>query len=210
MSGRWRGLGLLAAWASSLWLLLLPRGLPPLERPAGLGRRLLGPVASLVASAQWVRFDAAARAGQGERALALAEAAIELDPGAWQGWFTLASHLIYDRGAEALEAEPARQREWIRAGLDLLVRGSRVARESAELEIVLGSSLTMMVALRAVPLQWPGGARAALEEGSEALERARLAGHPHATAMLTEAREHLAVLAAGGWPADWPADLRPD
>jgi hypothetical protein len=190
----------------TIWLLVPPERPPGPARATSLGQRLIGPVASLVASAQWVRFDAALLAGEAQRAYAIAQRAIELDPGAWQGWFTLGSHLIYDRGAELREAEPSRQRAWIRAGLDVLEEGARRSREPAELDLVRGGSLTQMVALRAERLAWPGGALAAIEEGIEALERARERGHPHAEVQLELARQTRDALRAGQRPPSWPTD----
>ncbi|MFT4538146.1 MAG: hypothetical protein ACI835_000579 [Planctomycetota bacterium] len=197
MSARQRAFGTLLLWAATLWVMTPPSSFSVALRSSSLGERLLGPVASLVASAQWVRFDLALRVGEPERAYELAERAIELDPGAWQGWFTFASHLIYDRGAETLEPDPHKQRAWIRAGLDMLTEGVKHARDPAELEIISGSCLTMLVALRARSIEWPGGAEAAIAEGLEALQRAAALGHPHAAVFEDNARRLLSQLRAG-------------
>lgn len=180
-----RRLALLAAAA----LCLVPwRGTaaPP---EGGFATRLIGPVASLGASIEWILFDLDAYEGRHEAAYVHAERALRLDPGAPVGWTQLAHHLMYERGSGQNERDPRERVRWLRAGLDLLERGEARCREPERLALVRGQTLCVFVAgLITVdpedPLPWPGGLPAALEEGRTALERARDAGLAPAAPLL--------------------------
>ena len=186
----------LGAWALTLWLLW------PAERarepgpPAPLGERLLGPIASLAASVQWVRFDLALRDGRFERAYARADAALALDPVSPEGWLTLGRHLVTYRASPENEPDPARRAAWIRAGLEVLAEGERESNAPGELALAQGVFLAFYVAAIAgeAPreLDWPGGERGALEEAREAFGRAAGHGHPRAAAGLEAVEAALA------------------
>ena len=64
---------------------------------------------SLAASGLWVRYDLELRAGRPELAYAFAHLALELDPGAAEGWTALAAHLAYDRASREEELDPGRR-----------------------------------------------------------------------------------------------------
>lgn len=168
------------------------------QRPPGLGERLLGPVSSLASSAIWVRFDLALREGEPARAYALAERALELDPGAWQGWSSLGLHLVFERGSGESELDPAERRRWIRAGLEVLQRGAGRARRPGELHLLGGVVLAAHIAPRADELGWPGGAPAALRAALPELDRAVELGIERAPRLAEEARQLLAGLDTGG------------
>jgi len=161
--------------------------------------RLLGPIGSLAASVEWVRFDLALRAGRNERAYARAESALRLDPVSPEGWLTLGRHMITLRGSAANEADVGRRMRWWRAGLDLLARGEEQSNAPGELALAQGVYLAFYVdeflaADDWMPDLWPGGRLAALREALEALERAEAHGHPRAHTTLHEALERV-----GGW-----------
>lgn len=106
---------------------------PPRERSG-----LLGPIASLAASIEWVRFDTALSRGRTDLAYERAEHALELDPASTDGWAFFASHLVFDRGSAEVEHDPQRRWEWIRAGLEVLEHGEETAREPARLVLYRG------------------------------------------------------------------------
>ena len=97
---------------------LWPRDNAAKGRPADPLGRLMGPFASLLASAEWVRFDLALYEGRPEAAYAHAERALDLDPGAVAGWQYLAHHLIFERGSELEAGSPDERRAWIQAGIE--------------------------------------------------------------------------------------------
>jgi hypothetical protein len=188
----------LAAWLAVL-ALLVPWERAPEEpaAPSSIPRRLLGPVASLAASVQWVRFDVALRDGAPERAYAIAETALALDPGAHQGWYTLARHLVFDRASRESEPDPPERRRWIRAGLDVLERGEPLARDPGELAFARAQILAFYVAvIPEAELHWPGGAEAALEAGIATFERSAALGHPQGSEYAGYARAELSAIRA--------------
>lgn len=166
-------------------------GRPP--RPS-LTARLLGPIASLAASAEWVRYDLALEAGDYPLAYERAERALALDPHSPHGWDLLGSHLVFLRGGALLEENPARRVEWMQAGLDVLSRGAQRSRAPASLHMVRGQILALFIAELAndpAALPWPGGERAALAAGIAAFDQAHALGHPKA-----HERKHQAQAAA--------------
>ena len=182
---------------------LWPRG-PATEAPReGLGERLLGPVASLVASACWVRFDLALRDGEPGRAYALAEFALDLEPGAWQGWSNLALHLAFDRASAEVEPDPQQRRRWIEVGLEVLERGIEHVRRPEELHLIAGLVRAAYVGPQAEVLAWPGGGVGALRAALRNFEQAEALGQPRAAALALEARAILAVLERGERPESW-------
>ena len=143
-----------------------------------LGERLLGPTAGLLASVEWVRFDALVRDGRFEAAYAVAERALELDPHSPQGWLHYASHLGHFRASEENEADPTVRRRWIRSALTLLNKGEVSCKRPGELALSSGLILLMVARLeeKTGSLGWPGGAAAAQSEAEEALARTVAAG----------------------------------
>ena len=112
-------------------LLLVVTQVAPRERSgaSSFGQRLLGPIATLAAAAEWVRFDLALREGRPEEAYARAHRALALDPGAPEGWITLAQHLILQRGTVLREPDAEARRAWIEAGFEALAEGEARSRE---------------------------------------------------------------------------------
>jgi hypothetical protein len=122
-----------------VWFVAIALSLAGLARdPAESRRGLLGPIAGLAASIEWVRFDSALSRGRTDLAYARAEHALELDPTSTDGWSYFASHLVFDRGSAEVEHDPERRWQWIRAGLEVLERGEATAREPARLVLYRG------------------------------------------------------------------------
>jgi hypothetical protein len=159
-----------AGWGGALALALLPATTGH-ERPSTTLGRLLGPIGSLAATVQWVRVDAALDAGRPERAYALAELALALDPQTTGGWLHLARHFAYQRGSPEVEADADRRTQWVRRGLAVLARGEERAREPHLLRFERGL-LLVHVGLSDGAVPWPGGPEAALEEAARAMEEA--------------------------------------
>ena len=149
--------------------------------PSSLGRRLLGPVAGLMASAEWVRFDWYVREGRFERAYAAAERALAFDPRATQGWTHLASHLAFGRASMESEPRPQVRLRWIRAGLSALKRGEQQAAVPADLAYLRGLILAWVTDLESLGAPaapgWPGGKQAARLAAADAFHAAGEAGN---------------------------------
>lgn len=172
-----------AAWLLVAACLVPWRGAGPGDS-GPLPRRLLGPIPSIAASVEWVRFDAALREGRYERAYAHAERALRLDPAAPQGWITFASHLTYFRGSAETEPDPAARRAWIEAGTALLERGEAVASDPGELAFARGLMYAHVATVDGPQgLVWPGGRRAAADLAAAAFHRAGELGHPRGFAV---------------------------
>lgn len=164
------GLGCLVAAAALAWTS------PPEPRRAmdGPTARLLGPLSSVLASAEWLRFREALHRGDEARAYAIAERALELDPTAVDAWTTLAAHMIYNRGSVEDSPDPEDRRRWILAGLDLLVRGRERCPWPGPLALLEGE-IAWSLAERPRQFEpWPGArdelgprALAALREAAE-------------------------------------------
>jgi hypothetical protein len=142
---------------------------------------LLGPVAGLAASAEWVRFDWYVREGRLERAYASAERALALEPRATQGWTHLASHLAFGRASLESEPKSLSRLRWIRAGLDLLKQGEQQAAVPADLAYLRGLILTWVADLEELGGQaapgWPGGTDGARLAAADAFHSAGEAGN---------------------------------
>lgn len=164
---------------------LWPRGTAAQRRPADPLGRLMGPFASLLASAEWVRFDLALYEGRLEAAYAHAERALDLDPGAVAGWQYLAHHLIFERGSELGADSPDERRAWIQAGIERLEEGSEHVESPADLVLIQALAWSWVAEQdEAGGLDWPGGASVARERSNRALIRAADLGHPGAVRML--------------------------
>lgn len=166
----------LACWALVTLFLWPWGGVEPSNRT--LGERLLGPATSLLASVEWVRFDALVHEGRYEAAYAVAERALELDPHSPQGWLHYASHLGRFRASAENEVDSAARRRWVRAALDLLKAGEERCERPGELALSSGLILLLVARLEEETggLGWPGGTAAARAEAEECLARAVLAG----------------------------------
>jgi hypothetical protein len=182
----------LAGWAlvAALLAFAWQRDARP-AAPSSLAERLLGPLAGFAADIQWVRTHDAMRRGDFALALARAESALALAPGATGGWLFLARHLAFDRASEEREADPGRRRAFVAAALDLARRGESSAREPAELALWQG--LVRVKEAAEGDLVWPGGTRALLGDAAAELERAATLGHPDGAALAVGARRRLAA-----------------
>jgi len=165
-----------ALWLAALGLLLVPlpeRGAARRDAPVLV--RLLGPIATVAASAQWVRVDLAIRAGREGLALARARTALALDPGASEGWIFLTRHLALELASPTRESDPEVRAAWLRAADELARLGEEHAREPGELALWRGLFLYTAATLDP-DTRWPGGRRALLGEAERAFARAEELG----------------------------------
>jgi hypothetical protein len=140
-------------------------------------RRLLGPVAELAASVQWIRFQKARLEGRPDLALARAESALELAPENPAGWRMLSSHLALFLSSPEREPDPALRLRWFRAGIEVARTGQARADDPADLAI--WRSVLFSTKAEVDPeLPWPGGTAALWEEAARALEEAAELGAP--------------------------------
>lgn len=184
-TGRYAGVVCLAlAVAAGVWSVRRM----PVRPEASLAERLLGPIAELTATAQWVRADAAWADGRVDVYDARAEFALRLAPGDPNGWIYYAHNLVYDRPSPAREPNRTVREHWVKAGLDVLAEGERKCRSPGRLAfqsaIVFLSMAQMDDADRPLSIT-----RAeAWTSAAEAFERAALAGEPLAAEAAEGAR----------------------
>ena len=175
-----------------LLALLLP-GLftspPPNASARPLPLRLLGPVADVAASIQWVRFQRARLDGRVELAIARAESALELAPENSAGWEVLAAYLALLLGSPEREPDPGRRLHWFRAGLAVTERGEEQATRGGDLAVARAILFATKAELDP-QLPWPGGVPALWEEAARAWDRAaELDAHPFAAEVAEIARK---------------------
>lgn len=191
----------IAGWTAVAALLavavLLGRAGPAESAPSSLPMRLLGPVSSAAAGVQWVRVRTSMHDGRTDQALARAQLALELDPGATGGWLLICAHLAFDRASATREPDPERRLAWVRAALRLAARGERTARAPAELAQFQGLLLGQ-IAQADAPLPWPGGARALWLEAAEDFERSARLGARDGEELAAAARRHAAEAEGDG------------
>ncbi len=145
-------------------------------RSSSLAGRLLGPVAALAASVQWVRADVAFRRGRVELFLARAETALTLAPESADGWSYLAMNQAFSLASPEREPDPARRLAWVQAGLATAAEGERVASAPGELAILAGTIMVKSASLDP-DLPWPGGLAAIWEAAAGHFERAGRLGY---------------------------------
>jgi hypothetical protein len=161
--------------------------MPPGERAGSLPLRLLGPIASAAASAQWVRVQSALRDGRTDLALARGQTALELDPGATSGWLMLAAHMAFERASPERGPNAARRLAWVRAALELAARGEMRARDPQRIALWQGLVLSKL-AREDEPLDWPGGVRGMWLAAAAHFERAEALGSEHGAVLAANAR----------------------
>ncbi|HTF87348.1 MAG TPA: hypothetical protein VK843_02985 [Planctomycetota bacterium] len=167
-------------------------------RSTSLAVRLLGPIASLAASAQWVRADLALQHGRVELFLVRARTALQLAPEDVEGWKYLARHQAMTLGSPEREPDPQRRLAWIRAGLATAAEGEGVASNPGELAYTAGLIMLKVARLDAA-LPWPGGLPAVWEEAASHFERAgKLGLDAETAAFLTESARRTAEFERAG------------
>lgn len=166
------------------------------EDRAAMGRlqRFAGPLGSVAASTQWMRFTLATRSGDGERALGIGRSALGMDPLSPEGWQLLAHHLVFNRGSDADSAGPQERRAWIEAGMDLLEQGAATSREPGVLLYHLGLIAMYFGTLPPEERPWEGCQPQLVARAVRAFEGAREAGHRAAPWALADALETAAAL----------------
>ena len=154
-----------------------------------VGERLLGPIASIAASLQWVRVDDAWNRGRSELADRRAEFALELAPGDPAGWLYYSRHLIYDRASRLREPLAVDRERWVRAGLAVLDRGERECRAPGAMAFQRGVVFLGLAQVDDEDRALPISRREAWTSAAESFERAARAGEPLAREAAELARQ---------------------
>lgn len=183
-------------WCASLALVAAPCAIQRPRAGASLTERVLGPVAGLAASWEWVRADAALRRERFELAYTRAERALALAPSSPDGWLFLARHFAFQRANPQREPDARARRQWVQAAFDVLERGERHAAAGGELSFERGLILLEWAEIAELPnvpeseRPWPGDARSIYGQAASAFERAAELGHAHGAEYAILAREH--------------------
>jgi len=144
---------------------------------------VVGPLATWLASIEWVRYQSDLRAGRPAAAIRHAENALDLDPGDPEGWELLAHHLGFTLASVEREPDPAVRLAWVRAALAVLARGEARCRDPGALALAAGLVLEVHAELDP-ELPWPGGVAALRRAATEHFARAVRLGHPEAAPLL--------------------------
>lgn len=150
----------------------------------GPSQRLLGPLASVAASVEWVRFNSALQRGDEERAYGHARRALELDARSTFGWESLAMHYFFVRGSALETPLEADRRRWFDAGFDVLREGEAKSRRPEVIAFVTGLFALHFANLDPAVHPLTGANDALREEAKQAFLRAQAGGHPSADRML--------------------------
>lgn len=186
----------LGATLMALVALALAIGDRPAQGPApgpasprqGATARLFGPLASVGASVQWLRFHGVLHEGDEERAYSLARSALELDPKSTEGWSYLAYHFVFDRGSRLETRSAAERRRWILAGLDVLAQGREFQATGDPARAELHFSEWLYARTLAEDDPWPGARTELGARADAALTAAAALGDPRAMAAADTAR----------------------
>ena len=170
--------------------------------------RLWGPFAGLAARGQWVRVHDAMLADRPDLVWQRARTAMDLDPGATDGYLLLARHLFFDRASLQRETDPARREAWMRAGLAVGERGEEAARDPGALALWLGLARVRMAEDPELAGRLGTTARGELlSAAADAFDRAASRGDADARELGEHARALSSALDAGGVePAASPRD----
>lgn len=156
---------------------------PPPAGPGGgtaASRRLLGPLARVASSIEWLRFTETLHRGDEERAYAIALRALELSPESAEGWSYLAYHFVFVRGSELEGAGPEERRRWVLAGLDLLREGRTRGAPAADLAFEEAAYALTLGSMDADLAPWPEARAELMPRARAALEEAARLGHRRA------------------------------
>jgi len=179
-----RGIALLVAAGALAGLALVgpdTDGAAAAAAPPSPTGRLLGPLARVASSIEWLRFAETLHRGDEERAYAIALRALEMSPESAEGWSYLAYHFVFGRGSDLAGETPEARRRWVLAGLDLLREGRLRGAPAAELAFNEASYAITLGILPPEDAPWPGAraelmprARGALEEAARLGDRRAL------------------------------------
>lgn len=165
---------------------------PPVEiatrRATGPTQRLLGPLSSVAASVEWVRYSLALAEGDEQRAFVHARRGLALDPRSASGWSTLASHFIFLRGSPSETPTEAERKQWFKAGFDVFDEGMSRAESPRDLAFESGLVAHYFATLPPGRRPWTGSRPELLERAVVDLARAARLRHPGAEALLAKAR----------------------
>ena len=162
------------------------------RRAMGPTQRLFGPLSSVAASVEWVRYTLALTEGDEERAYAHARRALNLDPRSPSGWSGLASHYIFLRGSPRESLTEQERRRWFEAGFDLLAEGEKHVDRPRDLAFESGLIAHYFGTLPLEEQPWTGSRTSLLTRAITDLERAARGRHPDADGVLADARAALA------------------
>jgi hypothetical protein len=158
------------------------------ERPRSPAERLLGPIADLAATIQWVRVDEAENDGRLALAQQRAAIALEISPGDPGGWIYYAEHLVYNRASPLREPDRVARERWVRAGLALLERGERESRMPGRVAFARGAVYLSLASLDDADRPLPITRVEAWTAAAEAFEKAARFGEPIAAEAAAHAR----------------------
>jgi hypothetical protein len=162
---------------------------PPV--PRAFPERLLGPVASLVASAQWVRADLALREGRFELFCERAERALSIADDDPQAWIFFAHQLLFSRTSLERAGSAAERAAWFEAGLEVLRRGAERARGSAEIHLYEGGVWSAVAAMDEGIRPWRGTREQALARSIACFQRAAAEGSRLAAELAQRVQERM-------------------
>ena len=182
------GLGLIAA----AFLFAPPPANIDTRRAMGPTQRLFGPLSSVAASVEWVRYTLALTEGDEVRAYAHARRALSLDPRSPSGWSALASHYIFLRGSPREATTEVERKRWFDAGFDVLAEGEAQVDRPRDLAFEAGLIAHYFGTLPPEQRPWTGSRSDLLGRAVADLERALRLRHPEAERLLAQARAALA------------------
>lgn len=188
----WLGVAALAA-SAALFAWSLARAAHDGRLARAWPERLLGPIANVAASLQWVRVDDAWNHGRPGLADRRARFALSLAPDDPAGWLYYGRHLVYDRGSATGEAPREERMRWVRAGIDVLERGERECAHPGPIAFGLAVVYLSMTQYEDGERPCPLTRAEAWRAAAEAFDRAAAAGEPLAREAAAAARERAAA-----------------
>ena len=197
--------GGVALVVTALWLSRLGT---PADTPNGstdevrapLAPKLLGPLAGIVSDLFWFAAQRSIAIGEFERAIVLAERAVEFAPRQTLGWERYGSLVGTLLASPESEPDPALRLAWVRAALDIFERGQALSDDPGRL--ALARAVLLLSRADVDPdLPWPRGPAEPWELAAEAFDTAAdFRSHPLARELAREAKNAARELA----PEDQP------